>query len=197
MPTGRDQRDDESLEQADALVLEIKNYHHVERRQRDAERGRNSEQQVERDSRTDDLGEIAGSDGQFADDRERPHDRGRIVIAARLRQIPARNDSELECQTLEQDRHQVRHRDHSQQRVPKLRTASEIRRPVAGVHVSDSDEVSRPREGEDFSAPRRATHRDGPINLGELRSYPGALPSRFWPPFLTFRKHYLGRHWVM
>src|SRR5829696_44964 len=47
---------------------------------------------------------------------------------------------------LQNDRHDVRQQGDEEQRVAELRAAGERRRPVAGVHVADGDEVARAAE---------------------------------------------------
>ena len=51
-------------------------------------------------------------------------------------------------QGLKQDRHQIGHQKHPDQRVAEPGTSLQIRRPVARVHVADAHQVGRPQEGE-------------------------------------------------
>ena len=111
-----------------------------------------------RDGRTDDFSEIARRNRQLADDPEKPDGRLGVMIAAGLREIAPRGDTELDAQMLEQDRHEVRDHDDREQRVAKLRATRQIGRPIAGVHVADRDEKTRAGEGGHF-APKRALPR--------------------------------------
>ena len=63
-----DERDDKRFEQAESFVLEIENYQNVQRRDDDSDGDWNVEQQVEGDRRSDDLGKVAGGDGDLAPD---------------------------------------------------------------------------------------------------------------------------------
>ena len=62
-----DQRDDERFDVAEAAVLQEQHDQHVERGQADAPDERQAEQQVQRDGRADDFGEVAGGDGDLAE----------------------------------------------------------------------------------------------------------------------------------
>ena len=156
---------------------------------------RNVEEQIQRDRRADDFGQIAGGDRQLADHPEKPDDRRRIVVAARLREIAAGDDAELRCQPLQQDRHQVRHQDDAEQRVAELRSAGEIGGPVARIHVADGHQVSGPGECEELPPPRSARQRDRLVDLGQRWSDAGASPSgvRYWQ-FSGDRSWFSGGH---
>src|SRR5690242_10263474 len=110
-----DESDYEGLEETEALVLEIEDDQHVERRDDDAEGDRDAEEQVEPDGRTDDLGQVAGGDGDLTEDPEEDHGGARVVIAARLREVPAGDDPQLGGQPLQEDGHQVRDQDDGEQ----------------------------------------------------------------------------------
>jgi len=87
------QRDDEGLEEAEALVHQVEQQESVERGDDGAGDQRDAEQQVQRDRGADDLGEVAGDDGELAGDPQQERDRTRIVGPAGLRQIPAGGDA--------------------------------------------------------------------------------------------------------
>ena len=127
-----------------------------------------SEQQVERDRRSDHLGEVARGDGDLAEHPEPDGDRPRIVVAARLREIASGDDAELGREPLQQHRHEVREQDDAEQRVPELRSAGEIGGPVAGVHVADGDEIPGPGEREQL-AEEAGPDRNGAIDLLQAR----------------------------
>ncbi len=106
------------------------------------------EEKVQGDRRAEDLRQIAGDDGDFAKEPERQIDGSRIGFAAGLGEVAAGDDSEARAQRLKQDGHGVRHDQDPEQAVAEMRAAGEIGRPVAGVHVTDADEVGGAGEGE-------------------------------------------------
>ena len=116
----------------------------------------NVKEQIERDRRADHLGEIARGDRRLADDPLEDHDRPRIMIAARLREIAARDDAELGRKPLQQHRHQIRQQDHAQQPIAERGSAGEIGCPVARIHVADGNQVPGSRERQRLSPRRRA-----------------------------------------
>ena len=60
---------------------------------------RNAEQQIERDGRADDLGEVAGGDGELAEHPQEPDVGRRVVIAAGLGEIAPGDDPELDAES--------------------------------------------------------------------------------------------------
>ena len=60
------------------------------------EQQRNAEKQLQPDRHADDFGEVACRDGQFAEHPEKNRNRKGIMVAARLRQVAASGDAELE-----------------------------------------------------------------------------------------------------
>ena len=139
---------DEDFDIPELELLEVEHQQDVGRRQAHPPHQRQTEKQIEGDGRADHLREIAGRDRELAeqpqDDRRRP----RIVIAARLSEIPPAGDAEPQGERLQQDRHQVRQHDHAEQRVAVSRSAREVRRPVAGIHVTDRNQVAGAGERE-------------------------------------------------
>ena len=89
-----DQRDDQRLDVAEAPVLQEQDDQHVERGEADAPDERQAEEQVERDRRAEHLGEVAGGDGDLAEDPQDDGDRPRVVVAAGLREVAAGGDAE-------------------------------------------------------------------------------------------------------
>ena len=112
-------------------------------------------------------------------DPERDRDGPRIVIAAGLREVASGDDAELGREPLEQHGHEVRQQDDAEQRVAEARSAGEVGRPVAGVHVADGDEVSGPGEGEQLSEEAPAADGNGPIDVLQARRDARAPPARF------------------
>src|SRR6476619_1609988 len=92
---GRNESDDQRLEQTESFVLEIKHEQNIECCDSNSNRKRNVEQKIERDCRANDFSEIACGNCELAYHPEKPHDRAGIVIATCLRQVASRNDAEL------------------------------------------------------------------------------------------------------
>ena len=75
--TGADhghKREDKGLEVAEASLLKHEHKYHVECRDADTRHHRNAEEQIERDGRPEQLGEVAGCNGKFAKHPEREAD---------------------------------------------------------------------------------------------------------------------------
>ena len=66
--------------------------------------------------------------------------------------------------------------DDAEQRVAELRAASDIGRPVPGIHVADGDEVAGPREGEHLPPGGTANgNRDGAVYFRQAASVPHGI----------------------
>ena len=81
------------------------------------------------------------------------------MIAACLGKIPPRGDAQLDAQVLEHNCHEIRHQDYRQQRITELCTTSQIRGPVARVHVTNCDQKTWSRERNQLP-PERRRHRN-------------------------------------
>ena len=169
--------DDERLDQAEAAILQVEDREDVEAGDDATPDHGDAEKDFQRDGRADDLCEVAGGDGDFAEEPQEPDDRQGIAVATRLGEVASRHDAELEAQVLEQDGHEIGNEDDAEERVAELRAALEIGGPVAGVHVADGDEEAGAGEGEHLS-PERNTVADGnrAMDHGERR-----LPRRPTP----------------
>ena len=99
------------------------------------------------------------------------------MVATGLREIATGDDAELRREPLQQHRHEVGEQDDAEQRVPEPRSAGEIGRPVAGIHVADGDEISRSGEGEQL--PKEVSAADGnrAIDLLQTRRDARATPT--------------------
>jgi hypothetical protein len=119
---------------------------------------------------------------------ERDGDRPRVVIAARLCEVASGGDAELERESLEEDRDEIRDEDDREQRVAEPCAAGDVGGPVARVHVAHGDEISGPGEREHLAPPAEAVHRDGAVGLGEGGGGARAAPAgdRRW-------RRYVGR----
>jgi len=126
---------------------------------------------------SDDLCEIAGGDGDLAEHPEHEAHGGAEVIAAGLREIASGDDAELEGEPLQQHGHEIGEQNDAQQGVTELRSACEVGRPVARIHVSDGDEVSRSGEGDELAPDGRARDRYGSVDLGEGRRDASVSPA--------------------
>ena len=165
-----DQRDDERFDVAEAVLLQEEDDEHVERREAHAPDERQAEEQVEGDGGADDLGEVAGGDGDLAEQPEHDRRRPGVVVAAGLGEIAAAGDAEADGERLQQDRHQVGDHDDAEERVAEAGAAGEVSCPIAGVHVADGDEVARAGEREEFAPESGAFgHRDRAMDLGQAQ----------------------------
>ena len=99
--------DDEGLDPAEAELLHPQDEEHVERGEDDADLERNAEQKIEADRRADHLGQVGGADGELGERPERIGDPAREGVAAGLREIAPRGDTEPGAERLEDDRHDV------------------------------------------------------------------------------------------
>ena len=101
------------------------------------------------------------------------------MVAAGLREVATRGDAQPRAQRLEQDGHEVRNEDDRKQRVAELRATGEVRGPVAGVHVTDGDEVTRPGEGEHLAPEaQRPWHGDRAVDFLQAGCLAGQTPRR-------------------
>ena len=187
---GQDEADDERLDIAEALVLEKQDDQHVASGQRDAPDERQAEKQIEGDGRAEHFGEIAGGDGNLAEDPQ-PDDGGsRIAVPARLREIAATGDPEPGGERLKQDRHQVRRHDDAEKRVTVTRAPRQVGRPIAGIHVADGDKVAGAGKRKKLAPEARAAGDcNGTVDFGQAdagrRQAPAARGSRW-----SFPSHY-------
>ena len=129
---------------------------------------RHAEQQVERDRRADELGQVGRHRDELGLDPQAPGDRPREVLAAQLGQVAPGGDADLRRQVLDQHRHQVGGEQHPEQQVAELRAAGDVRGEVAGVDVGDAGDE------------RRAEDREGPADApaGRMRSSSLAVGAR-------------------
>ena len=157
--------------------MKIHDGEHIERGDADAPDERNLEQQVERNGRADDFSEVAGANGNFAKQPQRDGDPPGIMITAGLRQVAASHDAELGAERLQNDCHEVREQNDAQQRVAKLRAASEVGGPIAGIHVADRDEIAGARKGQEL-APKAQLfwHLNGAMNFRQTGRSPAGPP---------------------
>ncbi len=123
---------------------------------------------MQRNGGADDLGEIAGGDGDFGEEPEEDRGAAAVGFAAGLREVALGGDAELERKALEEDRHQVGEHDDEEQGIAVARAAGEVGGPVAGIHVADGDEEAGAGEA-DKAAPEGAVagEADGGEGSGE------------------------------
>ena len=160
---GEDERGDQCFDDAEAAALQNEDEHHVERSDDDAPHEWNVKEQLQRDGGADDFGKVASDDGQFTKEPQGERDWTRVMIAARLCQITASNNSEAHGEVLQQHRHEVRCQDHKEERVAPTGAGRQTRGPVARIHIADRDHHADAAEGPKL-APQGGTarsHRDG------------------------------------
>ena len=80
-------------------------------------------------------------------------------------------DTEPGREGLEHDGHQIGQQDDREQRVAELRTAGDVGRPIAGIHIADGDQIARTDKGQKAAERRHsATYGNRAENLGKGRS---------------------------
>ncbi len=149
-------------------MLHVEHQQHVEGCQADAPEKRDAEQQLQSNCGPQHFGKVARRDGDLA---ENPKNKGRaprVDVSTGLREIAAAGNAKACRQRLQQNRHQVRQHDDAQKRIAEPCAARDVGRPVAGIHVADSDQVARPGEGGHFF-PESADNGDGhaAVNFGK------------------------------
>src|SRR5207245_4009838 len=113
-----------------------------------------------------------------AENPETPDGRCRVVVPARLREVASGCDAEFNAQMLEQDRHEVRNHDDDKERVAEFRASCQIRSPVAGVHVTDRHEKTRPGKSEQLPPKRSCRWNDNTaMNFGQRNPSRRSAPS--------------------
>ncbi len=189
-----DEEDDQALDVAEAAMLQRQDHDDVERRQADAGDERQPEEKIERNGGAENFGQVAGGNRHLAQEPERDRRRSRVRVTTGLREIPSARDPESCRQRLQHDRHQVRQHDHAEQRVAEPGAASDVCRPVPGVHVADGHQVARPREREQL-LPEARGDRDGnaAVHLGEAHRRALVAPAN--PAAGSGRSRRIGRSW--
>ena len=104
------------------------------------------------------------------------------MIATGLGKISTSRYSQLDTQVLEDNCHQVRNHDDRQKGVAKPCAPSQIRCPIARIHIAHGDQKSRTGEGDQFPPERcRPRHNNAAMNLWQ-----GDLAARFSPGHARF-----------
>jgi hypothetical protein len=185
------ERDDERLNVAKALVLKKHHEQYVERGDAHAPDQRDAEEQIQRDGRADDFREVARADGRFAEQPEHDGDGLGVMVPAGLGEVAPGDDAELGAERLQENRHEVRDQDDGEERVAELRTAREVGGPVAGIHVADGDEIARPGEGKHLAPEAELLrHRNGLMDFGQAGRVAGQ------PPALLFGSWRNSGRWI-
>ena len=161
----RDQSNDQRLKYSEPAPLQRQNKQHIKARQQDAREQRQPEQQLQRHRGAKHFRQIASRDRNFAEHPENLRRPPRIMLAASLRQVAPGRDSEFRGKRLEENRHQARNQHRAEKRVPILRAAPQVRRPVSRIHVADRHEVAGPRERDHFSE-KGSVGKDGNAAVG-------------------------------
>jgi hypothetical protein len=103
------------------------------------------------------------------------------MIAAGLGQVAPRRYAQFDAQMLEQNCHEVGNHDNSQEGIAELRAARQIGGPIAGIHVTDSDE--EPRTGKSPQLPpkrRRRRNDDATMDFRQRNLSSRPAPRRSW-----------------
>ena len=180
---GADEDDNQRLKIAEALALQQQDREDVHAGQEYAEGERKMEEQLQCDGRADDLGQVAGDDGNL---REKPQGeayRAAVLFAAGLGQVALTGDAQLNGETLQQDGKQIRRHDNEEQGVAIAGAAGEIGGPVAGIHVADSDKKARTEKAQ------RATPHVGRIRDADRRVSVGVRGRGSERGFFRGRRH--------
>ena len=140
--TGRNRQHKHGHQRFQPAVAEAgqrQQHQHVECRNDRAKEERDAKEDLQRDGRAEELGQVHRDDAQLGGNPEELPDGRRITLPAGLREVEAGRDIEADTQMLEQDGHQVRQQDHPEQRVTELRATGEVSGPVTWIHIPDRD----------------------------------------------------------
>ena len=144
------QSDDEGFEVACPILQQAQDHQGADRSDGDAPAERNAEQQLQGDRGAQQLRQVAGDDGELAQRPQRDGDPRREMLAAQLREVAPGGDAELGAEILQQHGHHAGQQHDRQQRIAEGRSAGEVGRPVARIHVADRHQVARPAERQQF-----------------------------------------------
>ena len=162
-----DEAQNKSLQPTDTQFLQPQHQQGVQGSYRHARQQRNVEQEIEGNGSPQNFGKIARDDGDFAEEPKRSAHAAGIRLPACLRQVAPGNDPEPGAQGLQQDRHRVRHDEDPKQAVAEIGSAVQIRGPVARVHVSHGNQVSRAGKGHPSLPFGKVVCRDRLVNFGQ------------------------------
>src|SRR5258708_666349 len=146
---GRNEKQDHGFDGTHAKTLQAQKQQYVQRRYDDSPKRREVGHEVEREGGGQDLGQIAGADGDFTHQPVGPASPRGIPIAAALRKILAGDDAQTGGNDLHEDGHKAGQSHDPQEPILELSAALEVSAPVAGVHVAYADE----NRGADKGAP--------------------------------------------
>lgn len=167
---GGDESDDESFDDAEAAALEGEDDQDVEAGDNHASEKGQAEKKLESNGGAENLGEVAGGDGDFADDPEDDGSTAGIMLAAGLGQIAAGGDAELRGKRLEKHGHEVAEKNDTEKGVAEFRAAADVGGPVAGVHIADGNEIAGTGKSEHFANPgSRVRDGNSAMSLGQRR----------------------------
>jgi len=162
-----DEGEDEGFDVADAETLEPEQQEGIGGGEEDADQKRDVKEEVEGDGGAEHFGQIAGGDGDLAEDPEGDGDGARVGFAAGLGEVAAGDDTEAGAEGLEKDGHEVRHDQDPDEGVAEARATFEVGGPIAGVHVADADEIGGSGEGEHAAPDGHVGGVHGGVDVGE------------------------------
>src|SRR6267378_1062086 len=165
-PDRRDKHENERFHLPDAELLYHQEQHRIKTRDDDPVKDRHLEKKIQPDRRSQNFGEVARRNGDFAEYPECKCDGLRVMLTARLCEIPSGHDPHARGKSLEKDCHQGRHQQYPDKLVPEPRPAFKIGRPVPGIHVTYAHEIRRTCKGEHFPYDAGALRNlNTPVNL--------------------------------
>ena len=148
-----EQPGDHGLEAPVALGLQPEDRKGHDGRDEPGREERHVEEEVQRDRRADELGQVGRHGDELGLHPQAPRDRTREVVTAQLGQVAPGGDADLRREVLDQHRHEVGAEQHPQQQVAVLGAASDVGGEVARVDVGDARDERRPEEGEGAAQP--------------------------------------------
>ena len=160
-----DERQSHQLQQPHATALDGQEYEGIGRGNRQPPDVRQPEEQLERDDRADHFRQIAGGDGNFAQNPQRNHHRAGILLPACLGQVSAGHDAQTRRQALQEQGHDVGKKKDPQEAIAEARSRLEVGSPVARVHVADAYEESRPGESQEPPPARTMRNRHRAVDV--------------------------------
>jgi len=148
-----EQRDDRLLEAAPATGPQAQDGEGDQSGHQPGRQHRHAEQEVQPESRADELGDVGRHGHHLALHPHGPGGRAGKPVADQFRQRPAGDDTQLGGQVLHHHRHQVRGKDDPQQQVAVLRPALDVGGEVPGIDVGHRRHERRAEHGQPAADP--------------------------------------------
>ena len=126
---GGDQRDHQRFDPAEAAALQRQHQENVRAGDQNAGQKRDAEKELQRDRRAQDFRQIAGGNGDFAQEPQGQRDGARVGFAAELRQVASGGDAQLGGERLNENCQQAAENDDAQERVAEFASRRRCRWP--------------------------------------------------------------------